>query len=201
MRRWKIGIAITGLLAVVPLVGCISQHTEGLGDYWAPPPGDEGATFEPNSHMYNAPKGNFDVKIPGPPVRNRKFEIRTTNAKQRVKYETPDLTCVIATVKIPEPNVWEPKALKRLAQAEILLMKTDIQALPAVTNTYPVVSEDGSYFGTHVEGTTRDGRYYRIRNYLDKRLQVSYRLVCIGSKDAVNSPEANEFFSTFKVVK
>ncbi len=201
MRRWKIGIAITALLAVIPLAGCISQHTEGLGEYWAPSPGDEGATFEPNTHMYNAPKGNFDVKIPGAPVHNREYQITTTNARQRVKYETPNLTCVIATVKIPNTMVWEPKNLKRLKQSEILMMKNDIQALPTPTKTYPVSSDDGTYFGTHVEGTTRDGKYYRIRNYLDKNLQISYRMICVGSKDEVNSADANEFFNTFKIIK
>jgi hypothetical protein len=62
-----------------------------------------------------------------------------------------------------------------------------------------VQSEDGKYFGQHSEGTTRDGAYYRLRNYLDKEQKRDYRLIVSGSKESVNSPEANEFFNTFKI--
>lgn len=197
MRRWIL-TALIAFLAVTPLTACISQHTEGLQDYWAPAPMDEGSTYDSKTRIFTCPNASFEVKLPGAPVNDRHYAILTTNAKKRVQYETPEISYVIATAHIPIDEAFDPKMVKRLKDSEILLMKSDVRANSEVS-TYPVELENGKYFGQHSEGTTRDGAYYRLRNYLDKEQKRDYRLIVNGSKESVNSPESNEFFNTFKI--
>jgi hypothetical protein len=188
-------------LAVLPaLAGCIAKHSEGLSDYWAPPPTDEGSSFDAKTRYYVSPDAKIEVKMPGTPVHDRHFEVRTTNAKKRVRYETPSATYVIATANVPTDEVWTDQMQPKLATSEVLLMKSDINA-STESNSYPVAGDGSSYTGKHAEGMTRDGKYYRVRSYLDKTNKRVYRLMVVGTKESVLSEECNEFFNTFKITK
>lgn len=193
-------LALIACLAVLPLAGCIAKNSEGLSDYWAPAPTDEGSSFDGKSGYYASPDAKLEVKMPGTPVHDRHYELRTTNAKKRVRYETAAVSYVIATANVPADDAWTKEMLPRLRDAEVLLMKNDIKALTE-SNSYPVASEDGSYTGKHAEGRTRDGKYYRVRSYVDPQTKRVYRLMVVGTKEEVMSQESNEFFNTFKITR